>query len=50
MLLDRYDFYDIQAVLIAIRYNPLADYNVEIIDTIKNILEKSRKQFLMNLI
>ena len=40
MLLDRYDFYDLHAVLVAIRANPSAEYNAEIVKAIISVLDK----------
>ena len=40
MLLDRYDFHDLYAVLIAFRSNPRAEYNVEVTKAIISVLEK----------
>ena len=40
MLLDRYDFYDLHAVLVAIRANPSAEYNAEILKAIISVLDK----------
>ena len=43
MLLSRYDFYDIYAVLIAIRHAPDADYNEKIVSCVKYILSADQK-------
>lgn len=43
MLLDRYDFHDLYAVLVAIRSNTHAEYNALIIKSIIEILEKQRE-------
>ena len=42
MLLDRYDFYDLYAVLVAFRSNPKAEYNVEVTKAIISVLEKQQ--------
>ncbi len=49
MLLDRYDFYDIYAVLVAIRSNPKAKHNVEIIKAIIFVLEKQQETNIVEL-
>lgn len=43
MLLDRYDFYDMHAVLVAIRSKSCAEYNAKIIGAVKNVLEKQQE-------
>ena len=40
MLLDRYEFHDLYAVLVAFRSNPQAEYNIEITKAIISVLEK----------
>ena len=42
MLLDRYDFHDLYAVLVAFRSNPKAEYNIEITKAIISVLEKQQ--------
>lgn len=49
MLLDRYDFHDIYAVLVAIRSNPKAKYNVEITKSIISVLEKPQETNIVEL-
>ena len=49
MLLDRYDFYDIYAVLVAIRSNPKDKHNVEIIKAIISVLEKQQETNIVEL-
>ena len=43
MLLDRYEFHDLYAVLVAIRSNPQAEYNNLIMKSIITILEKQHE-------
>ncbi len=42
MLLDRYEFHDLYAVLVAFRSNPQAEYNIEITKAIISVLEKQQ--------
>ena len=42
MLLDRYEFHDLYAVLVAFRSNPQAEYNIEIAKAIISVLEKQQ--------
>ena len=43
MLLDRYEFHDLYAVLVAFRSNPQAEYNIEITKAIISVLEKQQE-------
>ena len=42
MLLNKYDFYDIYAVITSIRLNPKADYNREIINAVCKVLSEKQ--------
>ncbi|MBQ9107082.1 MAG: hypothetical protein IJY56_04245 [Clostridia bacterium] len=43
MLLNKYDFYDVYAVITSIRSNPQADYNGEIINAVCKVLSEKQE-------
>ena len=48
MLLDRYDFYDIYASIVAIRSKPKAVYNIGVINSIKDAISKKQESNCMD--
>lgn len=49
MLLDRYEFHDLYAVLVAFRSDPQAEYNVEVTKAIIAVLEKHQETNVVEL-